>query len=201
MITSAQLKSVFPLCRDPTAWASILSKTAAEFDISTATRFGMWLAQIGHESTQFNSLRENMSYSMLGLMKTWPKRFPTEDSTQNFVRQPERLANYVYANRMGNGDFASGDGWRFRGGGLIQLTGRENYRDAGKSLDLPLETQPLKILEPAIAAKVAGAFWKMAGCNELADAHDFETVTRRINGGLNGLKEREEYWNKLEAIL
>lgn len=181
-ITPQQLRTVFPKCRDPNLWALTLSKVADEFEINTKDRFAAWLAQAGHESAEFNTLRENLSYSMLGITKTWPKRFPTEDSAKPFERQPERLANYVYAGRFGNGDFASGDGWRFRGGGIFQLTFRGNYRDTGKAIGVPLEAQPVKITEPLVAARTAGYFWKAHGCNELSDARDLDKITETING-------------------
>lgn len=181
-LTSQQLRTVFPQCRDPSLWSTILPKVADEFEINTKDRFAAWLAQAGHESTQFNTLRESLSYSMLGLMKTWPTRFPTEQSTQPFVRQPEKLANYVYGGRFGNGDFASGDGFRFRGGGIFQLTFRDNYRATGAAIGVPLEAQPVKITEPLVAARTAGHFWKSHGCNELADQRNLEAITVQVNG-------------------
>ena len=202
MITSATLKFIFPVCRDPGVWAKHINATLAEFEINTRSREAIFIAQCGHESASFNRLRENMSYSKLALMKTWPRRFPTEESTNTFVRNPQRLANYVYANRLGNSGFDSGDGFRFRGGGLIQLTGRDNYRLAGAALKLPLEDQPVKIEDPLIAARVAGWYWQTHGCNELADKDDFEGITKAINGpAMLGLEERRELAKKLYEAL
>lgn len=200
-LTSQQLRTVFPLCRDPTLWASILPKVADEFEINTKDRFAAWLAQCGHESSQFNATRENLSYSKIALMKTWPKRFPTEESAIPYERQPDRLANFVYANRLGNGDVASNDGWTYRGGGIIQITGRSNYRVHGAHVGEPLEQQPAKITIPAVAARVAGAFWHASGCNELADKRDFEEITQTINGGQNGAQERLLNLAKWLAVL
>lgn len=201
MSTATQIMQVFPNCRDPGLWSSILPRVAAEFEINTRSRLAAFLAQCGHESNQFNTLRENLSYSMLGMMKTWPSRFPTEASTAPFVRQPERLGNYVYADRLGNGDYASGDGWKFRGGGLIQLTGRRNYREAGAALELPLEQQPTKIEDRRIAARVAGWFWYSRGLNQLADEGDFARVTQIVNGGQKGAVERRAYADQLFEVL
>lgn len=182
ILTAQQLRTVFPSCRDPNLWSSILPKVAAEFEINTKDRFAAWLAQAGHESAQFNTLRENLSYSMLGLIATWPTRFPDEDSAKPFARQPEKLANFVYGGRFGNGDFASGDGFRFRGGGIFQLTFRDNYRSTGIAIGVPLEAQPVKITEPLVAARTAGHFWKSHGCNELADQRNLEAITVQVNG-------------------
>lgn len=205
MITAKQLLAVFPKCRDSNLIAQVLGKVAPEFDINTKERFSMWLAQVGHESDQFRALRENLSYSVPGLMKTWPRRFPTEEHAAPFARQPERLANYVYADRLGNGNFKSGDGWRFRGGGWIQLTGRTNYRVAGKALDLPLEEQPQRIENMPVAARTAALFWKQQGLNEACDRDidwaAFQAICHRINGGNVGLKERFEAWAKVRAVL
>lgn len=202
MITAAQLLTVFPQCHDPNLWAARIRQVADEFDLSTKSRLSIFVGQCGHESNQFNRLRENLSYSKLGLMRTWPKRFPTEESTNSFVRNPQRLANFVYANRLGNSGYDSGDGFRFRGGGLIQLTGRDNYRKASAALGLPLEAQPAKIEDPAIAARVAGWFWQSHGCNELADANDFEGITKAINGpAMLGLEERRELAKKIYEVL
>lgn len=200
-LTAVQIRAVLPVCRDSNLWASILPKVADEFEINDTDRFAAFLAQISEESGQLNQLREGMSYSMLGLMKTWPTHFPTEDSAKPFVRDPTKLANFIYANREGNGNFASGDGFRYRGGGLIQITFRDNYREMGELIGVPLEAQPAKIEDKLIAARAAGAFWKKNGCNELADARDFEGITKRINGGLNGLDARKLYMVKWLAVL
>lgn len=191
-LTGQQLRTVFPLCRDPNLWASILPKVADEFGINTKDRFAAFLAQTGYESGQFNSLREDLSYSKLALMKTWPKRFPTEDSAIPYERKPDVLANFVYAGRMGNGDVASGDGWKYRGGGLIETTGRANYRDTGVGIGESLEAQPVKITIPQIAARAAGWFWKVRNCNHFADERDFEAITLTINGPMKLGEEGRE---------
>lgn len=194
ILTAQQLRTVFPQCRDPNLWASILPKVADEFEINTKDRFAAWLAEVGYESAQFNALREDLSYSKLALMKTWPKRFPTEESAIPYERKPDVLANFVYANRMGNGDQKSGDGWKYRGGGLIETTGRGNYRDTGAGIGEPLEAQPNKIIIPVIAARAAGWFWKVHNCNYFADKRDLEAITLTINGPMK-LGEQERALN------
>lgn len=192
ILTPQQLRTVFPQCRDPNLWASILPKVADEFEINTKDRFAAWLAQCGYESAQFNATREDLSYSKLALMKTWPHRFPTEESALPFERNPERLANWVYANRLGNGNFESGDGWKFRGGGIIETTGRVNYRATGAGIGEPLETAPTKIVIPIVAARAAGWFWKFHNCNHFADERDMNAITLTINGPMKlGEKDRE----------
>ena len=161
-----------------------------------------------HESGQLTRLAENLNYSAKRLMQVWPNRFPALEKAQQYERNPEKLANYVYAKRLGNGDETSGDGWRYRGRGLIQLTGRGNYRAAAQGIGQPLEGQPELLEQPGPAALSAAWFWKSHGLNELADdrnddndTEDFRTVTKRINGGTVGLKERMAFWEKAKAVL
>jgi putative chitinase len=134
-------------------------------------------------------------------MRTWPKRFPTLAIALQYERNPEKLANYVYANRMGNGTPESRDGFRFRGRGLIQMTGRGNYAAVGDALKVDFASKPDLMLQPSHAAMSAAWFWQTRGLNELADdksddddAEDFRQITRVINGGLNGLAERLGFW-------
>jgi putative chitinase len=201
-MTPFQLKAIFPKCMDITSWAGVLDKIAVEFEINTPERMAAFVAQCGHESAEFNRLRENLSYSARGLMATWPTRFPTDAIAVAFARNPQRIANYVYANRMGNGPPESNDGWNYRGGGLIQLTGRANYRAAGKAIGVPLETAPSKIEQPLVAARAAGQFWQSHGLNELADSGEFEKITETINGPAKlGLAERKAFWEKAKYVL
>lgn len=201
-LTPQQLRIVFPLCRDPNLWASILPTVADEFDINTKDRFAAWLAQIGYESSQFNALREDLSYSKMGLMKTWPKRFPTDASAIPYERKPDALANFVYANRLGNGDEKSGDGWKYRGGGLIETTGRANYRATGVGIGRPLEEQPNLITVPANSARAAGWFWKAHNCNHFSDERDMNAITLTINGPMKlGEQAREMNLAKLLTVL
>lgn len=207
-LTAEQLKAMMPGCADPVGWAPALNEAMARFDIGTTERMAAFLAQIAHESGQLTRLSENLNYSAKRLMQVWPVRFPTMEKALQYERNPERLANNVYAKRLGNGDEASGDGWRFRGRGLIQLTGRGNYRAAGQGIGLPLEEQPDLLVQPGPAALSAAWFWKSHGLNELADdrnddndTEDFRAITKRINGGTVGLKERLAFWETAKRVL
>src|SRR4029453_2056107 len=127
-ITSEQLKKVVPKCRDVPGWTAALNKAMDRFEINSIQRIAAFLAQLAHESGEFERLRESLNYSAERLTKVWPNRFPTVAAAEPFARNEQKLGNKVYANRLGNGDEASGDGFRYRGRGLIQLTGRANYR-------------------------------------------------------------------------
>lgn len=202
MINPQQLKKALPNCKDASIWAAALTAAAQEFGINTKQRFAMWLGQGAHESAQLNVLRENLSYSQRGLMATWPRRFPTVESATPFARQPQKLANYVYAGRLGNGPPESNDGWNYRGGGIFQLTGKANYEATGKALGVPLVVSPGKIETALVAARSAGYFWASHGCNEMADAGDFERITETINGPAKlGLAERQAFYEKVLAAL
>lgn len=202
MINAQQLKKALPACKDVSQWALALASAAQEFHVNTKQRFAVWLGQAAHESSQLNVLRESLSYSQRGLMATWPKRFPTVESATPFARQPQKLANYVYANRLGNGPPESNDGWNYRGGGIFQLTGKANYEATGKALGVPLVTSPGKIEIALVAARSAGYFWASHGCNEMADAGDFERITETVNGPAKlGLAERQAFYEKVLAVL
>jgi putative chitinase len=167
--------------------------------IDNEKRVSHFLAQLAHESAGFTVVEENLNYSANGLAKTWPKRFANRDGTPNDVatriqRKPELIANNVYANRMGNGHEQSGDGWKYRGRGLIQLTGKSNYRTASFALfdsDFLL-SDPDKVLLPDVAAMTAAWYWSAIGLNDLADDGNIEQITRKINGGIIGLEHREK---------
>ncbi len=197
-----------PACSNVTAWVTALNNAMSRFDITGGQRMAAFLAQVAHESGQLARLSENLNYSAKRLMQVWPSRFPTLEKAQKYEKNPEKLANYVYAGRLGNGDEASGDGWRFRGRGLIQLTGRGNYRAAGQGIGLPLEEQSDLLGQPEAAALSAAWFWKSHGLNELADDRsndndneDFKTITKRINGGTVGLQERIAFWKRAKTVL
>ncbi len=178
-----------------------LSTAMITFKIDTPIRVAMFLAQIAHESQGFTRLEENLNYSAEALLATWPKRF-TEAQAQSYARQPERIANRVYANRLGNGDEASGHGWRYRGRGLIQITGLDNYGFCGKALSPRpgyLVKNPEALLRTVYAAESAAWYWRAKNCNDPADAGSLEEVTRRINGGLNGLADRRVWWEKAQV--
>ena len=205
MLTPEQLKRIFRDLPNPVEVCAALVPACERYQINTPARLAAFLAQCGHESAGFTAKRENLNYSAKGLLATWPRRFnPTK--AQALHRQPEAIANYVYADRLGNTQ--PGDGWRYRGGGFIQLTGRQNYRDAGRAIGYQLEQQPELIERLDVSALAAAYFWDLRRLNVLADDltgddddADFEAITRAINGGLNGLKERKAYWKLAKEVL
>lgn len=200
--TVDELKRIAPLCPDAVAWARHLGTTAQIYDIlDTEHRLAMWTATIVHESNHLRDLEENLSYSAQRIVEIWPARFPGIAAARPFSRNPERLANRVYANRMGNGPEESGEGWRYRGRGLIQITGRAMYERCGEGLAQPLLEQPDLLLKPDLAALSAGWYWVANGCHAPADADDMRGVTRIVNGGLNGLEERLEYLARARRVL
>lgn len=188
------------LTGDADRWLDPLNAALAQWEITTPDRAAMFLAQCAHESGGFRHLVENLNYTAAQLLRTWPNRF-TEDDAAAMALQPERIAERAYGGRMGNAAEGGGDGWRFRGRGIIQLTGRENYRLAGQALGIDATGDPDLLADPATAAQAAGWFWRTNGCNALADAGDYEGVTRRINGGLNGWEDRVRWLTKVRAVL
>ena len=154
-----------------------------------------FLAQIAHESGGFNFVKENLNYSAKGLMGTFKKYFPTEDLAKQYERKPEKIANRVYANRMANGDEASGDGYRFCGRGLIQLTGRANYTKFAEDLGIYIEETIAYLDTPAVAVSSAGWFCDNHNLNDYCDKGDFVGLTKRINGGTIGLADREHHYH------
>lgn len=209
MLTASLLKQLLPLCADPAGWAQALSPALERYQINTRARLSSFLAQTAYESGQFNRVVESLNYKTpLRLMKVWPKRFPDEASAIPYVGNESKLANFVYANRLGNGDSASGDGFKFRGRGIIQITGRSNYAAAGQAIHIDLIQAPDGLLTQASAALAAAWFWDSRGLNALADdktddndLEDFTEITRRINGGTVGIKERLLAFNTVEASL
>jgi putative chitinase len=184
---------------DAAKWAPALDAAMQGADITTPARAAAFLAQLAHESAELTRLAENLNYTAEGLLRTWPKRF-TPDTAATYARQPERIANLVYAGRYGNGDEASGDGWRFRGRSPMQLTFRDNYRAAGTAIGRPLETQPDLALESVAGSLIAAWYWTTRKLNALADAGDFPGITRAVNGGMTGYDARLAYYTKAQEL-
>lgn len=180
--------------------AESLGSACDRFGIDTPLRLAGFLSQCAHESVGFKVTQENLNYSAQALVRVFPKRFDGRQAIE-YQRQPERIANRAYADRMGNGPEASGDGWRFRGRGFIQLTGRTNYAAFGKALDEDVLADPSAVASPRLAALSAAWFWQTHRLNELADAKDVLGMTKRINGGTNGLEERERLYKQAIAVL
>lgn len=170
-----------------------LADAMDEFEIDSPQRMSMFLAQCCHESGHFRLVTENLNYSIDGLRKIFPKYF-RDVNPANYARKPEKIANRVYGGRMGNGPESSGDGWRFRGRGLIQLTGKNNYVACSEGLETDLLKNPEYLETPEGAARSAAWFWWNNDLNDWADKNDIVTCTRRINGGKIGLAERKELW-------
>lgn len=209
-ITAAQLAAVMAGNSQTSAWVDPLNAAMREFGIgANAHRIAAFLGQIAVESGELKRREENLTYTTASrICAVWPKRFPSPADAEPYVRNPEALANRVYANRIGNGDVASGDGWRYRGRGLMQVTGRGNYAAVGKALGLNLIRSPDLLLQPEIAARSAGQFWFAHGCNELADDRsgddddaDFVAITAKINPAKEGLAARRRYWLKARQVL
>lgn len=185
-ITEQQLLQVLPKARTVAGiFLPALNRAMVRWKIDSRLRAAAFLAQIGHESGHLRALVENLNYSAEALVRTWPSRF-TAQNAPAYARQPEKIGNRVYSGRMDNGPESSGDGWRYRGRGLIQLTGRDNYRAAGAALGLPLEDQPELLEQADHAAQSAAWWWAKHGLNELADAGRIQDIGSIINTGKPG---------------
>ena len=171
-------------------WVDPLNETFERWGILTARQQAAFIGQCGHECGNFKVLEENLNYRAATLMKLWPKRFPSLEIANQYAGNPKKIANMVYANRMGNRDEASGDGYRFRGRGCIQLTGHANYFHAGEACGVDFVMQPDLVATPKYAAMTAGWFWSTHGCNRFAEAGDWTNLTKKINGGTIGLQDR-----------
>lgn len=182
-------------------WLEPLEKTFAKYEINTPQRQAAFIGQCAHESANFTRLEEGLNYSPERLMAVWPSRFPDLATAMKYAHDPIKLANKVYANRMGNGSEESGDGSAYHGRGLIQLTGKELYDNCGKAIGVDLINKPGLLAQPDYAAMSAGWFWNKKGLNALADSKDYETMTKRINGGLLGLDDRKAKIAKAISVL
>lgn len=200
--------------RNPDKWLQPLIDTCVEFEINTPQRIAGFLAQTSHESGGYTMLTENLNYRAATLAACWPNRFaelgadkkPKRDAkgaliptkvAHSIAGKPELIANMVYSGRMGNGAPQTGEGWKFRGRGLKQLTGKDNYARCGRDLGVDLVSNPDLLLEPIYAARSAGWFWKVNKISEYADNNDIKGMTKKINGGFIGLKERQDLYNKI----
>jgi putative chitinase len=201
-LTVAQLKAIMPGCPNPLDFIEPLVAAMEVAQCNTAPRAAAFLAQLAHETSELRVLEENLNYSARGLLDTWPSRFTSEQATA-YARQPERIANYVYASRLGNGGVASGDGWKYRGRGP-QITGRGNYMRCSMAIcgdGQWLLNNPELLTDPNYCAMAWGWFWAENNLNALADSGDFEGLTKKINGGLTGYKDRVGYFHRVLAAL
>jgi len=188
----------------PDAVIAQIPDTAAKFQINTPLRLAHFLAQCGHESGGFKVTQENLNYSAKGLMGIFKKYFPTEQLAESYQRQPQKIANKVYANRMLNGPETSGDGFKFRGRGYIQLTGKDNYTQFGKAIGEDIASNP-DLVSGKHALLSAAWFWSKNGLNKIADSGSTDTVvtsiTKRVNGGTIGLADRIKHFKEYFHLL
>ena len=189
-----QLRQVIPKNKHVEYWHDALQQLLPQYQIDTPQRMAAFLAQCAHESGGFVFIKENLNYRWQSLRKTFPKYFPTDQLAQQYEKQPERIANRVYASRMGNGPEESGDGWRFCGRGLIQVTGRDNYSWFAASLEISPEEASEYMETFEGAAQSACWFWETNNLNQWADRGDILTLTKRINGGTIGLEDRQKHY-------
>ena len=203
------IQAIFPHANP--GWIPELLKTGAKHGIDTPNEIASCMAQLGHESAGFTRFEENLHYSVVRLSQVW-KRFarnpndPQATRTPNdlaykYASKPEALANFIYANRLGNGDEASGDGWRFRGRGPIQLTGRRNYADCLAATGIPVLTYPDLLLLPSTGSIAACWYWRVHRLDTMDDDDDVLAETKAINGGTTGLAERQKLFDKLLEVL
>lgn len=197
MITREQLLAIAPNSSD---FYDALVNVMYKYDIDNVQRQAAFLAQITHESGYFKHVEENLNYSVQGLLATFPKYF-NQSNVSKYARKPQAIANRVYANRMGNGSEQSGDGWKYRGRGLIQLTGKNNYLYCDEDTGIGCSESPEVLSEPEGACESAGWFWKAGGLNELADQGGMKGITKRINGGYIGLNARMALYEKYLSVL
>lgn len=213
MLTLSQLRQMIPKNPYVADWHEALAQPQEElggstllddYEINTPKRIAAFVAQCAHESGNFMVLKENLNYKPATLRKIFPKYFPTDELANEYCNRPNRqeaIANKVYASRMGNGDESSGDGWRFCGRGLIQLTGRTNYQNFADSLEMNINDVPEYLSCYEGAAQSACYFWETAKLNELSDKSDILSITKRINGGTIGLNDRIKHYNHALAIM
>ena len=202
-ITQQQLEKLIPKAKGGVQqWVEALNTTLPAFEINTTNRIAAFIAQCAHESGGFSILEENLNYKATTLTRLWPQRFPVSVVDQ-YAGHPQAIANKAYGGRMGNGDEATGDGFKYRGRGLIQLTGKDNYKACSLSLfkDDTLLKTPDMLLEPTYALKSACWFWNKNKLNQYADTGDIETMTKKINGGVIGLDDRIKHYKHAIEVL
>lgn len=197
MITLEQLKDI----GIADEWLDPLIQTFDKFEIDNNNRIAGFIGQCQHESGNFRRLTENLNYSGKALRAVWPSRFKSDEQAAAYHRQPEKIANKVYADRLGNGSEESGEGWKYRGRGVIQLTGKANYAAASDAIGIDFVAEPDLVTQPLYAVMTAGWFWKTNKLNYLCDSQDWKTLTKRINGGTIGLEDRIKHIEHVLTIL
>jgi len=201
ILTKQQLAQMVPGIPYIDHWYSALEQLLPDYDINTPQRVAAFIAQCAHESGGFKFTSENLNYKAASLRKVFPKYFPTDELAAQYANKPEKIANRVYASRMGNGDEASGEGFKYRGRGLIQLTGKQNYTWFAASLEISPEEAADYMATFEGAAQSACWFWETNKLNQWADAGDILTLTKRINGGTIGLEDRKKHYEHALHIM
>lgn len=201
-LTETTIKALLPGNANPGAWLKPLQTVLPKFGIVTEEQVAAFIAQTTHESASYTRLVENLNYGAQGLMTTWPTRFKSLAYANQYARQPIKIANLVYANRLGNGDEASGEGWKYRGRGLIQLTGKDNYRACSKAMygDERLVANPDLLLTPEGALTSACWYWNRRKLNDILPK-GIDAVSVAVNGGKIGLAERATKYNAALKVL
>jgi putative chitinase len=182
-------------------WYEAICQILPDYDIETAPRVAAFLAQTAHESGGYRAIKENLNYRAVTLRKIFPKYFPTDELAAQYAGKPEKIANKVYGGRMGNGPEESGDGWRYCGRGLIQLTGKDNYTRYAQSLEISVEEAGEHLTTFEGCVQSAAWFWESNNLNQWADKGDILTLTKRINGGTIGLEDRIKHYNHALHVL
>jgi putative chitinase len=200
ILSEKQLAEIIPKNPYVDHWHHALEQCLPDYDINTPRRVAAFIAQCAHESGGFRFLTENLNYRAESLVKTWPRYFNASNAN-SYARKPECIANRAYANRMGNGDEASGDGWRFCGRGLIQLTGRSNYQAFADSIETDINDIPNYLATFEGAVQSACWFWETNNLNKWADIGDIVTLTKKINGGTLGLDDRMKHYTHALHVL
>jgi len=203
MLSTQDFSKLYPNCKDPEKWVNAMNELFPQYNITTPRRIASFIAQCGHESGGWRVFSENLNYSARALNSVFGKYFyKAGRNAEEYARQPEKIANIVYANRMGNGNTESGEGWKYRGRGPIQLTGKNNYTIFSNNMDVDAINNPdLVSSDPEIALMSAIWFWNNNGLNRYADRGDIRTMTRRINGGYIGLSDRIEHYESALKLL
>jgi len=196
-----QLRQLIPRNKHVEYWHGALKQLLPDYGIDNERRIAAFVAQCAHESGEFTTIKENLNYRWETLRKIFPKYFPTDELAKQFAQKPEAIANKVYANRMGNGDEASGDGYRYSGRGLIQLTGKDNYFWFAESINISPEEASQYMSTFEGAAQSACWFWETNNLNQWADNDDILTLTKRINGGTIGLEDRIKHYEHAKHVL
>jgi putative chitinase len=203
ILTTDKLLQIMPKCPTDQAdsYVANMNSCFAAAQINTKLRVAAFLSQAAVETNELQSFVENLNYSAQLLMKIWPHRFPTLDIANQYAHHPQKIANSVYSNRLGNGSPESNEGWAYRGRGILQITGKDNYADASQVSGIDLVADPDKAADPQYMFAIAVDYWTKNQINALADQDDIKAVSEAVNGGDTGLADRMRYYNLAKSVL